>query len=101
MTQVSPLPSQPLLQINRLVKSYDGAKPALDDVSFSIRRGEFVSVIGPSGAGKSTLLRCINRMIEASQGEVRFEGVSVGALNRKDLKKLRSKIGMICQHYNL
>ena len=54
MTQVSQLPSQPLLQISHLVKSYDGVKPALDDVSFSIRRGEFVSVIGPSGAGASS-----------------------------------------------
>ncbi len=101
MTQVSPLPGQPLLQISHLVKSYDGTKPALDDISFSIRKGEFVSVIGPSGAGKSTLLRCINRMIEASRGEVRFEGSPVGDLNRQDLKKLRSKIGMIFQHYNL
>ena len=101
MSQVSQLPSLPLLEVGHVVKYYDGAKPALDDVSFSIRKGEFVSVIGPSGAGKSTLLRCINRMIEVSRGEVRFEGISVGALNRKDLKRLRSKIGMIFQHYNL
>jgi phosphonate transport system ATP-binding protein len=101
MTQVSQLPSQPLLQISHVVKSYDGVKPALNDVSFSVRKGEFVSVIGPSGAGKSTLLRCINRMIEVSHGDVRFEGVAVRDLNRTDLKKLRSKIGMIFQHYNL
>jgi phosphonate transport system ATP-binding protein len=101
MSQVSQLPSLPLLEVGHVVKYYDGAKPALDDVSFSIRKGEFVSVIGPSGAGKSTLLRCINRMIEVSRGEVRFEGISVGQLNRKDLKRLRSKIGMIFQHYNL
>jgi phosphonate transport system ATP-binding protein len=101
MTQVSPLRSPPLLEVSHVKKYYDRAKPALDNVSFSIRKGEFVSVIGPSGAGKSTLLRCINRMIEVSGGEVRFEGILVGQLNRKDLKKLRSKIGMIFQHYNL
>lgn len=101
MTQVSQLPSQPLLQVSQIMKSYDGVRPALNDVSFSIKKGEFVSVIGPSGAGKSTLLRCINRMIEVSSGEVRFEGVSVGELNRRDLKRLRSQIGMIFQHYNL
>jgi phosphonate transport system ATP-binding protein len=101
MTQVSHFPSPMLLDVSHLVKHYDGARPALDDVSFSIRKGEFVSVIGPSGAGKSTLLRCINRMIEVTKGEVRFEGISVGQLNTKDLKKLRSKIGMIFQHYNL
>ena len=101
MTQISQLPSPPLLEVSHVVKHYDGVRPALDDISFSVKKGEFVSVIGPSGAGKSTLLRCINRMIEVSKGEVRFEGISVGQLNRKNLKKLRSKIGMIFQHYNL
>jgi phosphonate transport system ATP-binding protein len=101
MTQRSQLPSPPLLEVSHVVKHYDGARPALNDVSFFIKKGEFVSVIGPSGAGKSTLLRCINRMIEVSKGEVRFEGMLVGQLKRKDLKKLRSTIGMIFQHYNL
>jgi ABC-type sugar transport system ATPase subunit len=101
MTQISQLPSPPLLEVSHVKKHYDGVRPALDDISFSIKKGEFVSVIGPSGAGKSTLLRCINRMIEVSKGEVRFEGIPVGELNRNDLKKLRSKIGMIFQHYNL
>jgi phosphonate transport system ATP-binding protein len=101
MTQLSQLPSPPLLEVSHVIKFYDGTKPALDDISFSLKKGEFVSVIGPSGAGKSTLLRCINRMIEVSKGEVRFEGVSVGKLARSDLKKVRSKIGMIFQHYNL
>ena len=101
MTQISQLPVPPQLDVSRVMKQYGGARPALDDISFSIRKGEFVSVIGPSGAGKSTLLRCINRMIDVSQGDVRFEGISVSQLNRKNLKKLRSKIGMIFQHYNL
>ena len=101
MKQISQLPSTPLLEVSHVVKSYDGARPALHDISFSVRKGEFVAVIGPSGAGKSTLLRCINRMIEVTDGEVRFEGLSVGLLNRRDLKKVRSKIGMIFQHYNL
>jgi phosphonate transport system ATP-binding protein len=101
MTRVSQVPSPPQLEISHVVKNYDRAKPALNDVSFSVRKGEFVAVIGPSGAGKSTLLRCINRMTEISQGEVRFEGASVGRLDRSELKRLRSKIGMIFQHYNL
>ncbi len=101
MRQESHPPRTPLLEVNRIMKYYNGATPALDDVSFSVSEGEFISVIGPSGAGKSTLLRCINRMIEVSSGEVRFDGTPVGKLKKKDLKKLRTRIGMIFQHYNL
>lgn len=91
----------PLLEVSRVIKCYNGAAPALNDVSFSVRKGEFISVIGPSGAGKSTLLRCINRMIEVTSGEVRFNGTLVGTLQKTALKHLRSKIGMVFQHYNL
>ena len=99
---LKPPPLEPnLLEIKRVNKSYNGTTPALDDISFSVKKGEFISVIGPSGAGKSTLLRCINRMIEVSSGEVHFEGISVGKLKKKDIKKVRSQIGMIFQHYNL
>ncbi len=97
-----PHSSRPLLlEIDRLNKYYNQTVPALDDVSFSVGKGEFISVIGPSGAGKSTLLRCINRMIEVTSGEVRFDGIAIGKLKKKELKKMRSKIGMIFQHYNL
>ena len=69
--------------------------------AFLSPKGEFVSVIGPSGAGKSTLLRCINRMIEVTSGEVSFDGVIASKQRKRDLRKLRTKIGMIFQHYNL
>lgn len=91
----------PLLEVSRVIKRYNGATAALNDISFTVRRGEFISVIGPSGAGKSTLLRCINRMIEVTSGEVRFDGSPVSKLTNTELKKLRSRIGMIFQHYNL
>ncbi|MTI65825.1 MAG: phosphonate ABC transporter ATP-binding protein [Firmicutes bacterium] len=90
-----------LLNINRLSKEYKGGTKALSNVNFSVNEGEFVSIIGPSGAGKSTLLRCINKMIDATDGEIVFDGVSVTDINRKDLRKVRTKIGMIFQHYNL
>jgi phosphonate transport system ATP-binding protein len=92
---------RPLLEVSRVIKRYNGIKPALNDISFSVRKGEFISVIGPSGAGKSTLLRCINRMIDVTSGEVHFDGAPVNQLKNGELKKLRSKIGMIFQHYNL
>ncbi len=91
----------PLLTINSLKKQYDEETVALNGVSFSVHEGEFVSIIGPSGAGKSTLLRCINRIIDATEGEILFDGLNVGNQNKGQLRKLRTKIGMIFQHYNL
>ncbi|WP_127581352.1 phosphonate ABC transporter ATP-binding protein [Paenibacillus koleovorans] len=91
----------PLLECRQVSKQYGSQARALSDISFSVRKGEFVAVIGPSGAGKSTLLRCINRMIESSGGDIVFDGAPVTKLKRGELKQLRTKIGMIFQHYNL
>lgn len=90
-----------LLEVNHVTKQFGNDTNALSDVNFSVQEGEFVSIIGPSGAGKSTLLRCINRMIDATSGEIIFYDMSVLSLGKKDLKKVRTKIGMIFQHYNL
>lgn len=90
-----------LLQVAKLGKSYDSQTQVLKDVNFTVEAGEFVSVIGPSGAGKSTLLRCINRMVEINHGKVLFDKRDVGSLKKKDLRKLRTDIGMVFQHYNL
>ncbi len=90
-----------LLELKNVTKDYQGTVPALDDVSFSVDEGEFVSIIGSSGAGKTTLLRCINRMVEMTSGEISFGGVVVSRLGKKDLREVRTKIGMIFQHFNL
>lgn len=90
-----------LLEVNRVSKQFGNDSKALSDVNFSVREGEFVSIIGPSGAGKSTLLRCINRMVDATSGEIIFDKTNVMNLRKKELKKVRTKIGMIFQHYNL
>ncbi|WP_408008175.1 phosphonate ABC transporter ATP-binding protein [Pseudalkalibacillus sp. A8] len=90
-----------LLELKNVSKQYGSDTLALSNVSFSVNEGEFVSVIGPSGAGKSTLLRCINRMIDATNGEIMFDDVNVMKLHKKELRSLRTKLGMIFQHYNL
>ncbi|WP_321833798.1 phosphonate ABC transporter ATP-binding protein [Clostridium butyricum] len=90
-----------LLKVDDISKEYKGGTRALSNVNFSVDKGEFISIIGPSGAGKSTLLRCINRMIDTSEGSIIFDNVKVEELNKKGLRELRTKIGMIFQHYNL
>jgi phosphonate transport system ATP-binding protein len=90
-----------LLELKNVTKNYGKETAALTDVSFSVEAGEFVAVIGPSGAGKSTVLRCINRMIEANSGEIIFDGMVTAQLQKKELRRLRTRIGMIFQHYNL
>nr|WP_156414331.1 ATP-binding cassette domain-containing protein [Bordetella sp. N] len=74
---------------------------ALQDVSFSIERGEIFGIIGRSGAGKSTLLRAINMLERPTGGTVRVGGVDVGGLDEDGLVALRRRIGMIFQHFNL
>lgn len=90
-----------LLKLDNISKEYKGGTKALSNVSFSAKDGEFISIIGPSGAGKSTLLRCINKMIDTSEGEVIFDNTHLNGLKKKELRKLRTKIGMIFQNYNL
>jgi len=91
----------PLLQVNKVEKFYNEETKVLKDISFEVYPGEFISIIGPSGAGKSTLLRCINRMVDFNQGTILFDEQNIGQLNKKELRKARTKIGMIFQHYNL
>lgn len=89
-----------ILEIKHLSKLYRDVT-ALADVSLKVRAGEFVTVIGRSGAGKSTLLRCVNRLVEANSGSIEFDGVEVLTLRKRDLRHLRTRIGMIFQHFNL
>jgi len=90
-----------LLEIRNLSKVYNNNVKALDDVSFSVRPGQFLAVIGLSGSGKSTLLRCINRLIEPTEGQVILNGVDVTAASQEELRRVRRRIGMIFQHFNL
>jgi phosphonate transport system ATP-binding protein len=90
-----------LLEVDALTKRYGSETLALDTISFNIDAGECVGIIGPSGAGKSTLLRCLNRLVDISSGDVRFDGVSVPTLRGTALRRQRTQIAMIFQHYNL
>lgn len=90
-----------MLEIKNLTKVYEGGVQALDNVSFSIEQGEFLAVIGLSGSGKSTLLRCINRLVEPTEGQIIWNGFDVTSANQSELRIIRRKIGMVFQHFNL
>ena len=90
-----------ILQVQDLKKSYVKDKPVLKGLDFEVNEGEFIVVIGPSGAGKSTFIRCINKMVDMTSGELIFDNQKVSGLKGKKLRKMRAKIGMIFQHYNL
>lgn len=90
-----------MLEIRNLTKVYDDGTVALKNVSFTVPDGEFLIVIGLSGSGKSTLLRCINRLIDPTEGEILWDGVDLALLKGEDLRKARRRIGMIFQLFNL
>ena len=91
---------QPILEVEHLKKSYVNNVPILDDVSFSMQKGEVVVIVGPSGCGKSTFLRCINRLEETDSGVLKLDGVSYEK-EKKNISKIREKIGMVFQSYDL
>lgn len=90
-----------MISIQDLVKVYPSGTRAVDGVTLDIQHGEFVVLIGLSGSGKSTLLRCINRLIEPTTGRVVFDGIDVTRASGDELRKIRRRIGMIFQQFNL
>jgi phosphonate transport system ATP-binding protein len=90
-----------MLEVKNLSKVYDGDVQALKNVSFTVNQGEFLAVIGLSGSGKSTLLRCINRLIEPTGGQILWNGQDVTAASQDEMRRIRRKIGMVFQHFNL
>ena len=90
-----------MLKVRNLTKVYDDGTVALRNVSFDVEEGEFLAIIGLSGSGKSTLLRCINRLIDATEGSVTWDGVELTDLKGDELRKVRRQIGMVFQQFNL
>ncbi|MFP1644579.1 phosphonate ABC transporter ATP-binding protein [Pontitalea aquivivens] len=91
---------QHILSLSGLGRSF-GSTRAVDRVTLDIPPGQFVGVIGRSGAGKSTLLRLINRLIDPTEGQIRFGGADVTALRGRALRNWRRDCAMIFQQFNL
>jgi len=90
-----------MLEVRHLTKIYEDGTVALRDVNFTVEDGEFLVVIGLSGSGKSTLLRCINRLIEPTEGQIIWNGIDITAADPAQLRQIRRQIGMIFQQFNL
>ena len=90
-----------LLQVKELKKEYVSGNPVLKGVNFSIEEAGLVAIIGPSGTGKSTLLRCINRLIDSTEGQIIVNDVDICQTKGRSLRKLRRQLAMVFQEYNL
>ena len=92
-------PDNVKIRVENLEKSF-GRLQVLRGVSAEIREGEVVVVIGPSGGGKSTFLRCLNQLEEANGGRIVIDGQDITDPTT-DINKLRERVGMVFQHFNL
>ena len=96
--------AQPLIELRDLKKVYPvpgGEVVALGGVSLKIEKGEIYGIIGMSGAGKSTLIRCINRLDTPTDGQILIDGENILALRGKELIRMRRRVSMIFQQFNL
>ena len=90
-----------MIEFNNVDVTYPGGLKALKDVTLTIGDGELLVIVGLSGAGKSTLLRAINGFVPITAGSVKVDGQEVVGASRRELRELRSHIGMIFQTFNL
>lgn len=90
-----------MIQVFNISKTYGGASQALTDVSFTVKKGDFVFITGPSGAGKTTLLKILFRGEKCDRGQVLVNGVNIGKLREENLYTLRRNIGVVFQDYKL
>ena len=90
-----------MITFDHVSKVYPNGVRGLEDVSFTINDGDFVSIIGLSGAGKSTLLRAINKLNTITGGEITVNGKSLTTARGRELRDIRRTIGLISQQFNL
>ena len=90
-----------MIEIKDASKIYKNGTHAMDHINLTIDDGAYLCIIGLSGAGKSTLLRSINRLNDITEGEILIDGKSITKANKKELREIRTHIGLISQQFNL
>ena len=88
-----------ILRLDHLEKTF-GTHQVLRDISFSVNKGDVISIIGSSGSGKSTMLRCVNLLEEPTGGKIVFEGKDIAG-KELNLSQYRARVGMVFQQFNL
>ena len=88
-----------ILRLEHLEKTF-GTQQVLRDISFSVNKGDVISIIGSSGSGKSTMLRCVNLLEEPTGGKIIFEGKDISG-KELNLSQYRARVGMVFQQFNL
>jgi len=90
-----------MIKVQNITKSFPTGSTALDDISFSVDKGEFVFVVGPSGSGKTTLFRLITREMTPTSGSIHIGEWDIVNLSKKHIPHLRKSIGVIFQDLKL
>ncbi|GGG13441.1 cell division ATP-binding protein FtsE [Lysinibacillus alkalisoli] len=90
-----------MIQMKNVTKKYSNGVVAVNGISITIRRGEFVYVVGPSGAGKSTFIKLMYREEKATAGDVLIDGENVGQLKNRQVPQLRRSLGVVFQDFKL
>lgn len=90
-----------MIKFNNVTKIYPPDLTVLENISFEIKEGEFVSIVGKSGAGKTTLVKLILGLEDPTSGEVYFNGENIAQFDSKKMQEMRRKIGCVYQDYKL
>ena len=95
------IPSENIIVLDKVSKSYATGAPALNGVSLTIKQGEFVFIVGDSGSGKSTLIKLLLRELLPTGGEIYVNGQNLSDLKRRNVPKYRRNLGVVFQDFRL
>ena len=100
-TKTKKIPSENIIVLDQVSKSYATGAPALNGVSLTIKQGEFVFVVGDSGSGKSTLIKLLLRELTPTSGDIYVNGQNLNELKRRNVPKYRRNLGVVFQDFRL
>lgn len=90
-----------MITVDKVTKVYDNGAVAVNNISLSIKKGEFVFVVGSSGSGKSTFMKMLLKEVEPTQGKIIIDGININNIPRKEVPFLRRKMGVVFQDFRL